>query len=73
MARYARIPETTRRQVSAGKDEQKERKLQPEASSLTVDVLRQLEVVLPKLGHLVRDHLEPVGHLGELSVYRLKV
>jgi hypothetical protein len=41
-----------------------------EALRLTVDVLQQLGVVLPKSCRLIRNHLEPVGHLGELSIDR---
>jgi hypothetical protein len=52
-ARYARCPETARRQVNIDKGKTKERKFQLEASSLTINILRQLGVVLPKSSHLV--------------------
>jgi hypothetical protein len=54
-------------------NEQEERKLQMEASSLTVDILRQLGVVLPEPSRLVRDLLDPVGHFRELSIDRPEV
>jgi hypothetical protein len=44
-----------------------------ESSSHIVDVLRQFGVVFPKSSCLLQDHLETVGHLGELLVGRPEV
>jgi hypothetical protein len=57
-----------KRQVSIDKEQTRGGELREEASNLTVEVLRQLGVVLPQPSHLLGNHLEPVGYLGELTV-----
>jgi hypothetical protein len=52
-ARYACNPETARKQVSTSEEQTRGEEVQMETSSITVDALRQLGVVLLKSSRLV--------------------